>query len=391
MEIHLSVITSSFINRLCQPIVFGAVAALLLVGCSSNDAYLKSKTLPPVVVPDNLDKDALGQIYVIPESDGRLATGEFAEPLPPTLSSRQTITEPRVQTFQNKSWLVVPKEASATWSQLLIFLQSRRVLSLKQDPSAAVIETDWMTEGANFGEAYRYQLRLEAGFQPELTEIHAINIKGDSRQTIPPTTQWPQQSESQSHQAWLLKDIAKAISNQPSLGDSLVASAITFPPKSVSTSINGEPVIELLVSKQRAYNVLLNSLNDSEFVTYDYDETAGVIYFDEDKTQEKKTLTKKVVGFIYDLATVQFLKNESAYPLEEVLAKLPNEPSVAQLFPSVIARPDVKTLSGVPGYLLVLRSVNEQKQQLFIRDGYGRPLSSAEAKVLLDTVKKLLY
>ncbi|MGS2718512.1 outer membrane protein assembly factor BamC [Eionea flava] len=371
--------------------IIGFATAFLLSACSSNDAYLDSKTLPPVVVPDNLDKEALGQIYTIPESDGRLATGEFAEPLPPTLASRQSITEPRVQTFQNKSWLVVPKEASATWSQLLIFLQSRRILSLEQDVNTAVIETDWISEGANFGESYRYQLRLEAGFQPELTEIHAVNIKGTDRTSIPPATEWPKKSESSSHEAWLLKDIAKVISNQPSQGDSLIASAISFPPKSTSNSVNGEPIVELLVSQERAYNVLLNSLNDSQFVTYDYDQAAGVIYFDEDDTQEKKTLTNKVVGFIYDLATVQFLKNESSYPLEEVLAKLPNETAVAQLFPSVQERNTVKTLSNVPGYMLVLRSVNSNKQHLFIRDGYGRPLPSSEAKALLDTVKKLLY
>jgi len=391
MEIHLF---SKNITSVTYKTIFSLaflLSTMLLSACSSNDAYLDAKTLPPVVVPDNLDREALGQIYVIPEGDGRLATGEFAEPLPPTLSSRQTITEPRVQTFQNKSWLVVPKDASATWSQLLIFLQSRRVLNLRQDASAALIETDWITETAEYGQGLRYQLRLEAGFQPDLTEIHATNIGGKSNTSIPPTTQWPDISESQTHQAWLLKEIAKAISNQKTLGDSLIASAISFSPKSASTSIDGEPIVELLVSEERAYNVLLNSLNDSQFVTYDYDASTSVIYFDEDETQAKKTLTNKVTGFIYNIATVQFLKNKSTYPLSEVLANLPNEERVAQLFPEVTQRETSQALSGVPGYLLVLRHVAENKQQLFLRDGYGRPLPSAKAKSLLDTVRKQLY
>jgi uncharacterized lipoprotein len=386
MEIHL--FSKKF--TLPAPLNFALfTSVLLLSACSSNDAYLDARTLPPVVVPDRLDKQALGQIYVVPKGDGRLATGEFSEPLPPSLSSRQAIIEPRIQTFQGKSWLVVPKEASATWSQLLIFLQSRQINSVKQDPSAAVIETDWVTEAAEYNQAYRYQLHLEAGLQPELTEIHAVNIQGSSKVSIPATTQWPQYSASTSHEVWLLQQIAKVISNQKSLGDSLIASAISFDPKSVSSSVNGEPVVNLLVSKDRAYNVLLNSLNDSQFVTYDYNESAGVIYFNEDDTQEKKSLTKKVTGFIYDIATIQFLKNDSPYPLVDILASLPNEESVKALFPQ--PRVATKKLPGIPGYLLVLKQVNENKQRLYLRDGYGRPLASAKAKVLLDTIKKQLY
>jgi len=368
-------------------------SVLLLSACSSNDAYLDAKALPPVVVPDGLDKQALGQIYVVPKGDGRLATGEFAEPLPPALASRQTIVEPRIQTFQGKSWLVVPKEASATWSQLLIFLQSRQISTLKQNPNDAVIETEWVTEAAEDNQAYRYQLHLEAGLQPELTEIHAVNVQGAIKaaipSAIPTTTQWPQYSESTRHELWFLQQIAKVISNQKALGDSLIASAISFSPKSASNSIDGEPVVDLLIGKERAYNVLLNSLNDSQFVTYDYDESAGVIYFNEDATQEKKSLTRKVAGFIYDIATVQFLKNDSPYPLEDILSNLPNEDSVKTLFP--LSDISTKTLSGVPGYLLVLRQIDENKQRLYLRDGYGRPLPSAEAKVLLDTIKKQLY
>lgn len=366
-------------------------AMLLITACSSNTAYLDAKTLPPVVVPDNLDKQALGQIYVIPEGDGRLATGEFLEPLPPTLASRQVITEPRVQTFNGKSWLVVPKDASATWSQLLIFLQSRRISAVKQDPSKATIETDWITEGAQLNQGFRYQLHLEAGLQPELTEIHAVNIQGDSQTAVPSSTLWGESSDSASHEVWLLKQIAKVISKQQSLGDSLIASAISFPPKSVATSVNGEPVVDLLVSQRRAYNVLLNSLNDSQFITYDYNESEGVIYFNEDKNAEKKSLTNKVAGFIYDIATVQFLKNDSPYPLTDILTHLPDEAAVNALFPDVSTRAIDKKLSEIPGYLLVLRNIDNETQRLYLRDGYGRPLPPAKAKVLLDTIKRQLY
>ncbi|MFT5117860.1 MAG: outer membrane protein assembly factor BamC [Kiritimatiellia bacterium] len=388
--LSLNILLSGKTGRL-----FALVAAVLLLSaCSSNENYLNANTLPPIAVPEGLDKQALGEIYAVPEGDGRLATGELRKPLPPSLSSAQVLTEPRIQSFAGKSWLVVPKEASATWSQLIIYMQSRKITSVKQDVYSASIETGWVTEAAESGTGLRYQLRLEPGLQPELTEIHAVNIKGDPSTSIIPASQWPAQSESIAHEEWLLKQIAKAMSNQQAVGDSLIASSISFPAKLISTSVDGEPVLEVSMGAEQIYAVIIDSVKAGAFTLYEQNPAHTVAYINKaTKTKDKKKkFTEKVTGFLGDIVTAKFMDDKGASAsLEDILSRLPNENEVNSLFPNQVKVPTSGTLSSLSGYLLVQRTIADNKQRIYIRDGYGRLLSSSQSKLLLDTLKKQLF
>ena len=376
-------------------------STLFLISCTiTDDRYLKANTLPPVVVPDGLDNQTLGESYAVPEGDGRLATGELKKPLPPTLSSTQVIAEPRVQTVGDLSWLVVPKETAATWSQLVIYLQSRQIKIVKQDVFSVLIDTSWITESAKSGTAFRYQLRLEAGIQPEFTEIHAVNIQGTYRDDIPQATAWAERSDSQVHKTWFLKQIAKGLSKQRGVGDSLVASSIVFPPRIVSTSLNGEPVLDLALNTARANYTLANSLKENGFAIFEEDKAAGVVYFNEGKKSKKKKtkFLSKLKNFLDRISSAKLTKkgvvtnkNASAN-LDEILARLPNEEAVNTLFPNRVVTADAKVLSNLSGYLLVQRSIeNGAKQRIYIRDAYGRLLEPSKAKALLDRIKQQLF
>ncbi|ODS23068.1 hypothetical protein AB835_10705 [Candidatus Endobugula sertula] len=367
-----------------------ALVSLVLVGCSSNDEYLQSPTLPPITVPDGLDDVALGQIYRVPAGDGRIATGELKKPLPPALAGNQRIAEPRLKSAGGKSWLVVPKEASATWSHLLLYLQSRQIHSVKQNIFTATIETDWIIESAPKGYGFRYQLRLEAGLQPDLTEIHVVNVKGKPTDVINSEGVWPEKSASDIHEQWFLKEIAKTINVQKSSGDSLIASSISLPKKVQATSVAGEPIIELLINRNIAYQALYNALNSPSFVIYDQDQVIGVLHIDEGikPKVKKKSLLREVLSV---LPGVDYEEEEkvSPYSLSDILSNLPNENAVQALW----RQPNNtggEILPHVPGYLLVLKSTTNG-QRAYIRDGYGRPLASSQSKLLLDTIKKQLF
>ena len=377
------------------PVVI-VTASVLLLGCANNDEYLEAGTLPPIEVPDELDKETLGEIYRVPEGDGRIAAGELKKPLPPTLSGLQSVSEPRVQSFEGGSWLVVPKEASATWSQLLIFLRSRNITAATQDVFKATIETGWVIDETNPSKAFRYRLHLESGLQPDLTEIHAVNIQGDPRNPVQTISQWPEQPENAAHQQWFLKQVAKVMSNQKSLGDSLIASSISLPNKVRASSVQAEPVIELTVSQSRTWKAVEEALSEGDFVLYDQDATAGVFYMDESEPEpkKKKGLTAKVGSFLSDLARVGLAKSEaetkkSPYSLQQVLSRLPDEDAVTALLGSSPVA-EKSLLSNVPGYLLIVRGISG-KQRLYIRDGYGRPLPTVQAKLLLDNVRQQLF
>ncbi len=388
-------------SRLCSVLC----VVLLVVSCSSNDVYLDAKTLPPIAVPGELDNQALGQIYPVPEGDGRVATGELSKPLPPSLSARQVISEPRVQSFGNQSWLLVPKEAAATWSQLILFLQSRKVFRVKQDVRTAEVQTSWITEAAPINVGFRYQIRLEPSLQQGLTEVHVTNIQGAGApsvlQNLPtPLAVWPQQSQNKTHEQWFLKQIAKALSNQKSQGDSLVASSISFSPKVVSTSVNGEPVLNISLSAARTYNSIGNGLKGAELEVYDFNEDFGVFYVNEgekDKDgKQKKKFTERLKNFLDFISTAKLTRKglvtnrEASYSLDEILSHLPQD-AVDELFTDLSELPRSEPLSNIAGYLLVQRQVSDNQQRIYIRDGYGRPIDSSKAKQLLDILKQKLF
>ncbi len=375
------------------------VVMFLIGGCVSNDEYLTAQTLPPIVIPSELDNQAVGQIYTVPEGDGRLATGELKKPLPPTLSASQAITEPRMQSYGDNSWLVVPKESSATWSQLLLFLQSRNIQVIKQDPFSATIETGWISESAEPGTAFRYLVQLEAGLQTELTEIHVINRKGIANTSISRSTVWGQRSDNRSHGEWFLKQIARGLNAQKTLGDSLIASSIQFPDKVISTSVNGEPVLELSLEQGRAFNSVSSSIELGNFNIFDADETRGLVYFTKGKVskgEDQRKFTQKVKDFLDKISTAKLTRQglvtnaDASYSLDEIIANLPNETEVNQLFPNREIDEDANTLSSVSGYLLIQRLTSDNKQRIYIRDGYGRLLKPSDAKQILDTIRQAL-
>ncbi len=375
--------------------VFIVLLLVVLTACSANDDYLQAQTLPPVTVPEGLDKEALGQIYQVPEGDGRLASGELAKPLPPTLSGRQRIADPRVQRYGNQSWVVLPKNAASTWSQLLIYLRSRRIQVVTKDPINATVDTGWIIEAAEPGTAVRYQIRLEGGLQSDLTEIHATNIKGNLQTVIRRSTQWPSIPEDTNHKNWMLKDIARSISSQRKQGDSIIASSISFPAKAVASTVAGEPIIEIAMDAGRSYASVLNALSDEEsgFAVFEDSAAEQVIYFRENTvkkaTQEKKPLTKRLVGFLGNIATAKTGRdNDAKHSLAQLLDNLPDEEAVNTLFPNRVSGQD--KLGSRSGFLLVQRTV-DGKQSIYVRDAYGRPLKPAKAKVLLDNIKQRLF
>ncbi len=375
-------------------------AALLLGACSSNESYLEATTLPPIVVPDGLDKQALGELYAVPAGDGRLASGELERPLPPTLSATQAI-EPRVQSLGGESWLLVPKEAAATWSQLLLHLQSRRITTPKRDVFKASLETSWVTEAATIpNTAFRYQLRLEPGIQPDFTEIHAVNIQGAPRSSIPASTQWPIEPENKNHQQWLLKDIARGISRQKAVGDSLIASSIAFEPKVISTTVSGEPVLEMDLSAVRAHSALATSLKENDFFVYEENKSAAVVHFNtnNDGKKEKKKFRERLKNFLDRISSAKLTRDglvtnrtASAEGLGDILANLPDEPAVNELFPNRRINPDAPELLNIPGFLMVRKTLPDNRQRLYIRDGSARRLEPSKAKQLLDEIKQQLF
>jgi hypothetical protein len=142
----------------------------------------------------------------------------------------------------------------------------------------------------------------------------------------------------------------------------------------------------------RAYMALSNALVSEGFLTYGNDLAKGFFHFDQYEVNNKKR------GFLGILkAKPSSQKNEipnkkSRYSVAEIITSLPNKPGVNDLFfgDKELVREDQSRLSGVQGFLLVVRR-RDDSQLVYVRDGYGKVLEIDDAKNILDAIRLRLF
>ena len=366
-----------FMNIYCQPRKLLLCSLIVvLVGCATKSNYRDAQSLPPLKVPENLDKDTLGQLYSLP--DDAVAKHALSPvintPLPPGLNAhtRLVATKASVQALESQFWMTVPSPPAQAWSQLIRVLQALKQPIIKQDIASATIDTGWSAMGAAAQLAHRYQIQLQSGLQPEITEIHLVNKQAQAEAIFnnialaSQTTQWPLESDNKTHERWFLGELTKALNAAVSNGgDSLLASRISLPAKVVLGSDVGEPVLEFATSRARAYAAISQSLTQGAIQLYEQDAEQGVFYIPDGS------------------ATAS---NRARYELKQILSALPDEVAVNRLF---VGERNTKTIPGLVGYLVVLHPFAEQ-YRVYVRDAYGRVLPEDKARELLNVIQQEL-
>jgi len=369
-------------------LTFFSFSIALLSACSTNTDYLEATSLPPVKAPDDLDKGRLGQLYPVPEQDNQKPSKKFSVPLPPTVGIQEDTDLASIQTMAEESWVLNNKSAASTWAQLISFWQEKNVEVISRDLSTATMLTNWFNESVQSGYEVRYRLRLEQGLQPNTTDIFIENEKrktvvevlSDSELVaVKPSVPDPVHADLLFKQ--LVANLNKADSN---VGDSFLAATIELPQKVRFSEFDGEPALLSVARPARLDRAFVNVLSKDSFVLYDQDKPQNVYYF-----SEKRTGTKRLAGILDFAADYLFEGSTASFgeqSLENILVSLPDEPEVNRLFPDVASRDTSKKLSANKGYLLVLRS-QQQQTAVYVRDSSGRPLPSDEATELLDTIR----
>ncbi len=364
-------------------LLWPALLALILSACASKQPdYLKAKTIPPIVPPENVDKERLGQLYRIPEKTTR-DPKKFTTPFPPTVGSANDANIASLQTFDEEFWVLNAKPPATTWSQLISFWQRKNVVLVRRDLNTATLDTGWFEQAVQPGFATRYRLRLEQGLQAGTTEIYMINEKRALADQSSNLYQWPTQLEDRTHANWLAKELVASLnSSNANIGDSYLAATINLSDKVQFTEIDQEPVLIIQEEEGRINRALTNALDENGLLTYDSDIAEGVFYFDTYKVKQKKK--SSWINFL-NLSDSKEEKKESRHSLEKILTRMPDDPEARVLFPD-IANSLERKLSNISGYLLVKRE-RQNDTVIYVRDGYGKLLEVEEARVLLDTIR----
>ncbi|MGH1439673.1 MAG: outer membrane protein assembly factor BamC [Cellvibrionaceae bacterium] len=416
------------------------ISLVLVSACSTNTDYLEATSLPPITPPGDLDKDRLGQLYPVPEKAEKTPSKNVSVPFPPTVGVQEDANLASIQTMDEVTWVFNNRAPASTWVQLLSFWQEKKVAITARDLTQASMLTDWFSQSLQPGYQIRYRLRLEQGLQVNTTDIFVENEKrqtpvlsntnnSDSlerdetnslgrtnspelaktnslerdqinsleqdkvdsleqnainrSQADAPTS--PKLTSDQVHADYIVKQLVESLNEgSAAVGDSFLAATIKLPQKVRLSEFDEEPVLLSVATQSRLDRAFSNALNQEGFILYDHDEPQRVYYFGEQKKGTKRLsgLFDFALGYVFEGSTISF----GEQTLEKTLLSLPDEPDVNRLFPDVESRDTTKKLSGKKGYLLVLRSRQEQTA-VYIRDSAGRLLPTDEAIALLDTIR----
>jgi uncharacterized lipoprotein len=374
---------------------FSLLSLLLgLLACAARQPdYLKAETIPAVKVPQGLDNSRLGQIYRLPQQE-IIEPTVFKTPFPPAIATQASEKQASLQQLNNKLWVLNDRSVATTWVQVIDFWLQRGVSLATTDVANAALQTQWFKESLQPGFSIRYRLRLEQGFQDNTTEIYFSNQKRDDSNL---TSEWitfqGNVGDDRVHAQLMAASLVTQLINGPSeVGDSFVAESIRLPQKSSSSIVNNDPVLVLNVATARAYKALSKALAGEGFLTYDSDLAKGLFHFDQYEAGNKK---RRFFGILSPKQSSQenyVPDRTSRYRVKEIVARLPNKPSVNELFfgDKELVRENQSRLSSVPGFLLVVKP-QKGSQVLYLRDGYGKMLEGEAAKNILDDIRLRLF
>ncbi len=362
--------------------------------------YLKADTLPPLVLDDELDTRALGDLYPVP----RLSNTEYEEeldgsvPRPLPISANLLEETIKIQRLGGQSWILMNVAPGEVWPRIRSFLNVNGLEVAKADISSGVIESDWVQFKTDLTTYDRYRIQIDQGVQPETSEIHIRHQSIPAGSQVDPDMPWANVSSNEERERWLLDELAATLAEDTSeAGTSLLAQAIGGAARASLVSVAGEPVMSLRLDRPRALGTLAHAVKQEGFIPYDNNAAAGVFYVYYRKPDpdgpgwfarrwsgfRNSTLVSQLVG----VPESEVIKQTSPYTLDEILAELPQGEALLKAPHS--NRKGETRLPDAPGYLVLLTG-EDGNLQVRIRDPYGKRLEARQTREMLTVLRKNL-
>lgn len=267
--------------------------------------YKSSTKAPPLAVPPDLTQLSKDTRYSI--VNGGVSAASAAKTTVqagPDSVALTAIADIRVERLGNQRWLVVNRSPASLWTPLKSFWQESGFTLSMEQADVGIMETEWNENRANIPQDIvrrylgsvldsfystslrdKYRTRLESRADGG-TEIY-ISHRGmqevysseDQKRTI-----WqPRASDPELEAEFLRRLMLKLGGSKEQTGQ--VAAAPAAPPTSTTTSVNGQPVLELADGFDRAWRRVGLALDRTGFTVEDRDRTRG-LYFVRYKTSD---------------------------------------------------------------------------------------------------------
>lgn len=354
--------------------------------------YLKSDNLPPLVLDENLDRQALGELYPIPPitaADYDESGDVYEVPRPLPLSANILQESVKIQKLGDKTWILMNVAPGEVWPRVRSFLNVNGLAVARADISSGVIETDWIQFKTDLTTYDRYRLQIDQGVQPDTSEIHIrhMSIPTDSQ----PSTglSWGDSSVNPERERWLLDELAATLASDTTEGGtSLLAQAIGGSAKAGLVKLKNEPVLSLRLDRARALGTLAHAVKQEGFTPYENDAATGIFYVHYRKPDaDGPGWFSRKWDSLFGASEEEPVKIKSPYSLAELSANLPEGEALENA--PLSKRDGEKTLPKAPGYLVIVTG-EDGNLLVRVRDPYGKRLESRKAREMLTTIRKNL-
>ena len=304
-------------HRRLSALVLMIASAGLVTSCglikNRSDDYLKSQELPPIVVPEDLDSEALGQIYSVPPTDQVPESDEFEVPRPQSISDNVFEETVKIQSYAGEQWILINKPPGEIWPRVRNILTRSGVAAEKVDASHGTIETAWIQFKNDETTSHRFLFNIEPAIQIDSTEIKIRQMqapKGSEDSTLP----WPQTSQNADREKEMVDIISQSMASDISgAGVSLLAQNIGGVEKvRIITPRSADPYIQIALIYDRAWASVSYSLSRGGFAIESSEQESGridVSYLPDRLDDEKPGFFARMFGLAQEKTPVYYKVN----------------------------------------------------------------------------------
>lgn len=234
-----------------------------------GDDYLKAEIAKPVRLPEGVNSNTMGQLFVIPpitNADAPMPT-EFQVPKPVNMDvASQQLNEVKIQKLGERSWIAVNSAPDAVWPRVHAFLRDHGMEVARQDPVAGEIETAWLTLKGDDAGRDRYRITLEQGLRNRSTEVHVREVTVDGVTQASQFVAWPAQSVNPEREQWMISTLSEYLAREDTMQASMVAQAIGTGERRVEVVSGADPYLAMRVDRARAWASVGGALGKDGFL-----------------------------------------------------------------------------------------------------------------------------
>ena len=266
------------------------LASVTLQGCSwlgirdNASDYRQAEATPRIQLPEGYDNAAINDAYPIPEqvAPGDLE-GEFEVPRADVVSKVNT-NNVRAFRSQGRYWIVANDSPGSVWARTRRFWEVNGIALEAQDPNSGRLETAWLSRKSDEQiTANKFRLQIAPGMREDSAEIELQHIGFPGDAALPETEQldWNAANRNDELALSIMKEIAAfLIETEYEAGSvSLLAQNLLGAPKtSLEQGPAGEPVLEMRLNFQRAWEAVQNGLAGAEIEVEDKNRSEGLYY-----------------------------------------------------------------------------------------------------------------